>query len=73
VSINPSAAPGASLTARESELLDLLCAGYPSKRVRARMQITHHTYFQYLAQAKVKLGADTTHQLIAIYATRGTI
>lgn len=72
VSLNPSAVPGASLTAREGEVLDLMVAGFTTREIQGLMCISNPTFHQYIGQAKIKLEARTTHQLVAIHARNST-
>jgi DNA-binding CsgD family transcriptional regulator len=56
-----------TLTARECEVIDLLCGGASQKEAAARLNITLSNVQATLTRARLVTGSNTTVQMIARY------
>lgn len=75
MALNPTTVPGAALTPRERELLDLLVDNYPNLSIveaARQMGISTPTARQYISQAKVKMQALTTFHLLDMHQEERT-
>lgn len=55
--------PGSALSARESQVLELLCAGYCGKRITRALGISQTTISEYTRRIKVRTGCQNAYQL----------
>jgi DNA-binding NarL/FixJ family response regulator len=62
-----------ALTARESDVLELLAEGLSNRRVAERLGISEHTVKFHVASIYGKLGASSRAELIRRAARRGLI
>ena len=62
---HPAYQPHAGLTAREQEVLQLLCDGLPEAAIAERLVITPRTVGKHLEHIFVKLGVHTRAQAVA--------
>ena len=58
--------PGVQLTKREIEVLRLTVKGYTAKKIARFLQLSHRTVEEYLANIKIKMGAASKSDLIAM-------
>lgn len=58
---------GASLTRRESEVLELAARGYANKLIAYELHVTSHTVAEYIARAKAKLGVTSRIDIVFIF------
>lgn len=66
--INPYIRFGDPLSPREYETVALMTQGFSNKEIQGKLYVGVWTIRQYIAQAKVKLGARSTYHLVAIMA-----
>jgi DNA-binding NarL/FixJ family response regulator len=66
-------APGEMLTARESEVLQLLAEGLPNKIIAARLRVSEHTAKFHVASIMTKLGAASRTEAVTLAARRGLL
>lgn len=64
---SPSVRAGTPLTDREREILTLLAAGIAAPEVARRLGISPVTLGGHLTNARIRLGARTTTELVARY------
>jgi DNA-binding NarL/FixJ family response regulator len=65
--------PGEALTARESEVLQLMAQGLPNKTIAARLHISQHTVKFHVASILAKLGATSRTEAVTLGARRGYV
>lgn len=65
--------PGENLTARETEVLQLMAEGLPNKIIAARLKISLHTAKFHVAQILAKLGATSRTEAVTMGARRGYV
>jgi len=65
--------PGAALTAREREVLQLMAEGLPNKQIAARLSISQHTVKFHVASVLAKLGAASRTEAVTLGARRGYV
>jgi DNA-binding NarL/FixJ family response regulator len=68
-----AAAPTASLTAREREVLALLAQGLANKVIASRLGITEHTVKTHIAAVYEKLNARNRAEVLVAAARRGLV
>jgi two-component system, NarL family, response regulator YdfI len=61
------------LTAREIEVLELLCEGLPNKAIAARLDISDQTVKFHVSSICGKLGASNRTEAVRLAARRGLI
>ena len=69
----PSGDPEATLTPRESEVLQLMARGLPNKNIAARLQISLSTAKFHVASILAKLNAASRTEAVTIGARRGLV
>jgi DNA-binding NarL/FixJ family response regulator len=62
-----------SLTARESEVLQLLAQGIPNKQIAQRLRISEHTVKFHVSSIMTKLGAASRTEAVTTAARRGLL
>ena len=67
------ASPGALLTARELEVLQLMARGLPNKTIAARLGISQHTVKFHVAAILSKLGASSRTEAVTLGARNGFV
>jgi len=65
--------PDEALTARESEVLELLSRGLPNKLIARRLQISEHTVKFHVSSIYAKLGASSRTDAVSRGVRRGLI
>jgi len=70
--IDPEAERIASLTARERQVIELVCAGLPNKHIGQRLNISEITVRHHLTSIFDKLGCESRLELV-IYAYRNEL
>jgi len=65
--------PGAALTAREREVLQVMAEGLPNKQIAARLGISEHTVKFHVASILAKLGATSRTEAVTLGARRGYV
>ena len=68
-----SAGMGASLTAREHEILVLLAQGLPNSEIAQQLSLSVHTVRNHVSNLSVKLGAHSKLEVLAIAVREGLI
>jgi len=68
-----SAAPGETLTARETEVLQLVARGLPNKIIASRLGISLHTAKFHVAAILAKLNASSRTEAVTLGARRGLV
>jgi DNA-binding NarL/FixJ family response regulator len=71
--LTPTAAPGARLTTRELEVLELLAEGLQHEEIGARLGISSETVRTHLRKGSDRLGATTRTQAVATALRLGLI
>jgi len=66
-------APGVTLTARETEVLQLMARGLPNKIIAARLGISLHTAKFHVAAILAKLNASSRTEAVTLGARRGLV
>ncbi len=61
------------LTARESEVLQLMAQGLPNKLIAARLHISEHTAKFHVSSIMLKLGAASRTEAVTLAARRGLL
>ena len=54
------------MTAREQEVLDLLCEGLVPKQIAREMHLSVHTVRDYIQALRHERGAGSVHHLVAL-------
>ena len=67
------ALPGEALTARESEVLQLMAQGLPNKLIATRLGISLHTVKFHVASILAKLGVTSRTEAVTVGARRGYV
>jgi DNA-binding NarL/FixJ family response regulator len=67
------AAPGAELSAREQEVLDLLALGLRNRDIGERLFISERTVARHLVQIYAKLGVSTRTAAVRVGRERGLL
>lgn len=70
---SPAGAPGAPLTGRETEVLNMIAEGLGNKVIAARLGISEHTVKFHVASIFSKLGAGSRTEAVTIGVRRGLI
>lgn len=65
--------PGETLTARETEVLQLMAQGLPNKIIASRLGISLHTAKFHVASILAKLGASSRTEAVTLGARRGDV
>ena len=65
--------PGESLTARETEVLQLMAQGLPNKIIATRLGISLHTVKFHVASILAKLGATSRTEAVTLGVRRGHV
>ena len=65
--------PGATLTARETEVLQLMARGLPNKIIASRLGISLHTAKFHVAAILAKLNASSRTEAVTLGARRGLV
>jgi len=60
--------PAVRFSPRELEVLELLRVGYTVKEIARRLELSEWTVRGYVVSARLRIGARTTAQLLALYA-----
>jgi DNA-binding NarL/FixJ family response regulator len=63
---NPGPVPGADLTQREHEVLQLLARGYSADKVAEKLVVSRHTARNHIQNVIMKLGAHSKLEAVAI-------
>jgi DNA-binding NarL/FixJ family response regulator len=66
-------APGAELTEREREILDLLATGLSNADIARRLTISVHTVRNHMANLSAKLGAHSKLEVLSIAVREGLV
>lgn len=53
-----------TLSAREGEIVNLICKGYTSKEIAHLLHISHYTVISHKKNLKIKVGAKNTVEMI---------
>lgn len=72
MTVNPTATLGASLTAREREVVELLAVGNSHHQIALYLKLSCSTVYQYAHQARLKFGAVNTAHLVALWVREET-
>jgi DNA-binding NarL/FixJ family response regulator len=65
--------PDEALTARESEVLQLMAQGLPNKQIAVRLRISAHTVKFHVAAILAKLGAASRTEAVTLGVRRGHV
>jgi len=69
----PAAAPGASLTPREAEILPLLAAGRTNREIGAALFLSHRTIGNHVTRLTAKLGVRTRAAAVETARAKGLL
>ena len=69
----PGAAPGAHLTPRERQVLDLLVEGLGNKQIARRLRISQHGVKRLVSNVLAKLNCPNRTQAVAVALTEGIV